>query len=306
MYKSKTNGNWAFYALAGAIFIFSACEKSDVSSSDQTTLANTIGVAASLSTVTSATAASAAGDSVYVMQNCGRGGKRDSIAQAALPANASTYLSTNYAGYTFHKAFAIKSSSGTTTGYVAIIYFNDKPVGVEFDSAGSFVKVLEQREKGDLAGKGHHRGGRFEHRDGGQRDTISLSALPVSVTSYFTANYASDTLVKAFRGRDSSTVVLSKNNGAFATVFNASGVFVKRTGLQTRSGSCQTIELSALPAVAANYLTLTYPNYVFGKAFSITKDGILKGFVVVIDANNTKYAVEFDASGSFVSAKTIR
>jgi hypothetical protein len=45
---------------------------------------------------------------------------------------------------------------------------------------------------------------------------------------------------------------------------------------------------------------------VFNKAFSITNDGVIKGFVVVIDANNTKYAVEFDVSGTFVSAKTIR
>jgi hypothetical protein len=32
---------------------------------------------------------------------------------------------------------------------------------------------------------------------------------------------------------------------------------------------------------------------------------MVKGFVVVIDANNTKYAVEFDAAGNFVKAKTI-
>ena len=297
---------WAFYALTGAVLIFSACEKSDVSGSDDTTSANSIAVAATLSTVTGTNTTTAAGDSVYVMQDCGRGGKRDSIAQAALPANASAYLSANYDGYTFHKAFAIKSSTGTTTGYVAVIYYNDKPVGVEFDSAGGFVKVLEQREKGNLGGKGQHRGGRFENRDGRQRDTIALSTLPSAITSYFTANYGTDTLVKAIKNRDSSIVVISKNNGAFATAFDANGVFVKRSQLQTQSGNCQTVELSELPSVAANYLAQTYPNYVFNQAFSISMNGALKGFVVMIDANNTKYAVEFDASGTFVSAKTIR
>jgi hypothetical protein len=31
----------------------------------------------------------------------------------------------------------------------------------------------------------------------------------------------------------------------------------------------------------------------------------VKGYVVFIDANNTKYAVEFDAAGNFLRAKTI-
>ena len=293
------------FAMSATVFIFSSCQKAEVTSSEAETSASTIAVPASLSLVPGVNS-NTADDSIYVMQECGRGGKRDSIAQSALPQNALTYLSANYPAYTFHKAFAVKSASGLITGYVAVIYYNDKPVGVAFDTAGSFVKVLEQREKSDLGGRGHHGGGRFEHRDGRQRDSIALNALPASITTYFAANYSNDTLVKAFKNRDSSIVVLSKNNGAFATVFNASGVFVSRSTLQTRGGSCQGIELSAVPSVAANYLAQTYPNYVFSKAFTITSAGVLKGFIVVIDANNTKYAVEFDASGNFVSAKTIR
>ena len=123
---------------------------------------------------------------------------------------------------------------------------------------------------------------------------------------YFAANYATDTLVKAFRNRDSSLIVLSRNNGVFATVFTADGTFVKREQLPAKQGLCQSIELAALPSVAAGYLSQTYPNYVFEKAFSISQSGTIKGYVVLIDANNTKYAVEFDATGNFVKAKTIR
>lgn len=80
-----------------------------------------------------------------------------------------------------------------------VIYYNNKPVGLLFDSAGAFVRVLEQRERGDLNGSGHHNGGRFEHRDGKGRDTVALNALPPAVTAYFASNYFNDTLVKAFR-----------------------------------------------------------------------------------------------------------
>ena len=302
--KKASNFKRAFYALSATI-VFASCQKSDLSSSsDTTTSSSTIAVASSAATSTSSS--NAANDSVYIVQPCRHGETRDSIGQSDLPASVSSYIASNYSGATFSKAFALKNSSSVVTGYVAVIYYNDKPVGLQFDSTGTFVKVLEQRERGDLAGAGHHQGGRFENRDGRQRDTIALNALPSAITAYFASNYATDTLVKAFRSKDSSVVVLSKNNGVFATIFNASNAFVKREQLPSKSGRHESIELAQLPSIAAAYLAQTYPNYVFQKAFSASEDGTIKGFVVIIDVNNTKYAVAFDASGNFLSAKTIR
>jgi len=160
-----------------------------------------------------------------------------------------------------------------------------------------------------LQGNGFHRGGRFEQRDGKGKDTVALSALPASIGEYFSNNYSTDTLLKAYKTYDSSYVMLSRNNGLFTTVFDASGVFVKRTALPVKEGgtrnNAQEIGQSALPAVASTYLTTTYPNYVFEKAFAVTQGGTTAGYVVVIDANNTKYAIAFDASGTFVKVKTL-
>ncbi|MES2881915.1 MAG: hypothetical protein V4676_07200, partial [Bacteroidota bacterium] len=106
-------------------------------------------------------------------------------------------------------------------------------------------------------------------------------------------------------GRDSILVVLSKNNGVFATVFSAANTFVKREQLSSKRANHQAIELAQLPAIAANYLSQTYPNYVFEKAFSFTQNGAVQGYVVVIVANNIRYAIEFDVTGNFVRVKTI-
>ncbi|MDQ6904055.1 MAG: hypothetical protein M3139_13720 [Bacteroidota bacterium] len=46
--------------------------------------------------------------------------------------------------------------------------------------------------------------------------------------------------------------------------------------------------------------------YVFNQAFSVSKNGTLLGYVVCIDSNGTKYALEFDASATFLKANTIR
>ena len=286
------------------IMAFSSCQKEvALSITDaaaiQAAVIQTQAIAVIASTTTS-------GDSVYVVNTCARNEKRDTITFGNLPASVTGYLSTNYAGYTFQKAFAIKESTSTLQGYVVIIQYNGNPVGLKFDANGNFVQVLEQREGHDLIGGGWHKGGCFDNRDRKLRDTIALSSLPVSIITYFSSNYGSDTLVRASVTRNGSYVVLSKNNGLFATVFNASGNFVIRTELPAPRGKANSIEQNALPASALSYLSATYPNYVFNKAFSITTNGAVLGYCVVIEANNTKYAIQFDAAGNFVKSKTIR
>ncbi len=294
----------AINVVIATVMVLSSCQKEiAVSSTDnaaiQAAVAQTQAIAVSPSATT-------AGDSVYVVNTCSPRSKRDTVAFSSLPSSVTDYLTANYSGYTFQKAFTIKDAAATLQGYVVIIQFNGNPVGLKFDASGAFVQVLEQREGHDLLGGGWHKDGCFENRDGKQRDTVALSALPSSITSYFASNYPQDTLVRASKTRDSGYVVLSKNNGLFATIFNASGSFVSRVELPAQRGKANAIDQSALPAGALSYLSATYPNYVFNKAFSITVNGIVQGYCVVIEANNTKYAIQFDAAGNFVRVKPIR
>ena len=290
-------------AIAVAMGMASCQKEVAVNSTDNTAIQAAVAQTQAIAVSVSATTA---GDSVYVINTCSSHSKRDSVAFSSLPSSVTNYLTTNYSGYTFQKEFTIKDASSTLQGYVVIIQFNGNPVGLKFDAGGAFVQVLEQREGRDLLGSGHHEGGCFQNRDGKQRDTVALSALPSSITSYFASNYAGDTLVRASKTRDSGYVVLSKNNGLFATVFTASGSFVSRVELPAHKGKANSVDQSALPSAALSYLSATYPNYVFNKAFSITVNGVVQGYCVVIEANNTKYAIQFDVTGNFVKVKTIR
>jgi hypothetical protein len=292
--------NVAFAAVMG----LASCQKEVTqsaldNSSIQAAVTQTQAIAVSVSSAT-------AGDSVYVINTCSAHSRRDSVAFSSLPTSITDYLNTNYSGYAFQKAFTIKDASSTLQGYVVIIQFNGNFVGLKFDANGTFVQVLEQREGRDLLGDGHHEGGCFQNRDGRQRDTVALSALPASITSYFTSNYAADTLIGASKTRDGGYIVLSKNNGLYATLFNAAGTFISRVTLPAEKGKANAIDQSALPASVLAYLSTTYPNYVFNKAFSITVNGAVQGYCVVIEANNTKYAIQFDAAGNFVKVKPIR
>lgn len=287
-----------------ALIAMTSCKKEN----SQTTAEEAAITSAASQTQAIAVAASAAtpGDSIYVVHSCAPGSKRDTIAFGDLPATVKEYLNTSYAGYAPQKAYTVTDASGTLQGYVVIIQFNGNPVGLKFDATGAFVQVLEQREGHDLIGRGWHTGGRFQNRDGRQRDTISLTALPEQINAYFSGGYAGDTLIRAFQISGNGYLVLSKNNGLFATVFDASASFVGRVELPSQKGKAVLVDQDLLPANALSYLSSTYPGYVFNKAFSVTINGIVEGYCVVIESNNTRYGIQFDAAGNFIIAKAIR
>lgn len=284
------------YALMITTTLF-ACTKQDMSSENDE--------AAQAIPVTTSNL-SGSDDDVYAMHATRNGETRESVTHSSVRSEIKTYIETNYEGAVFHKAFAVKSSTGVRA-YIIVIHYNDKPVALLFNGSGEFVKVLELRQKRDLRGHGYHHGGLFEHRDGQQRDTIALANLAAMIKTYLTANLSGESFVRAFRCKDGHIVVITRSEGhVYANIFSASGEFKKRVQLTHRHAHHAAVELSAMPAAAVKYLADTYPNYVFKKAFSVSVNGSVVGYVTIIDANNVVYAVEFDASGSFVRSKTIR
>ncbi|MEO7531497.1 MAG: PepSY-like domain-containing protein [Sediminibacterium sp.] len=304
--KQQMNKTYTYFIAATLLIAgASSCKKEVSVNSNTDTAPITTSTSSTIAVATDGTSNSgSATDSVYVIHPCEKGIHRDSVAASSLSTAIQAYLATNYTGYTFKKAYAVKDTTGTVKGYVVIINFNGKPVGLAFNADGTFIKVLEQREKGDLTGEGWHRGGRFEHRDGQHRDTIALTALPTSVTAYMAAHYAGDTLLKAFKLESGNYLVLSKNNGPFATLFTSAGVFIAHVSICPLLGLLSVTE-GTLPTAALSYLSTTYPNYVLNKVFSVSFAGTIKGYVAVINANNTRYCVAFDASGNFVGVKSI-
>lgn len=297
-------------ALLATIITFSSCQKdfsgtipnaNDSNSSANSNSSGAIAVALN----GSSTSGGSSTDSVYVVHQCDKGQKRDSLAFTSLPAAVQTYLNNTYAGFNPLKAFVVKDSSGNVKAYIAIIRFNNKPVALEFKADGSFKKVLEQREKKDLNGNGWHLGGLFEDRNGKCKDTVALNDLPQIIRSYMASNYPGDTLLKAFKTKEGAYLVISKNNGAFATLFNKNGGFEKRVVLPAKEGELVNITQSALPAEILNFLSATFPNYVFNKADVAKSNGTVLGYLVLINANNTRYAIAFDATGKFVAKKVI-
>lgn len=304
--KKQTQFKSALLVLSIALMSLGACKKDSMSIDNELEFAKLEAI--TISSTSALGSSFGPSDSLYAMGACKKGFKKTPIELAALSSSISSYLNTNYAGFTFQKAYQISNqTTSAIDSYVVVIQFNAKPVALKFDAAGAFVNVLELREGRNMKGRGGwHAGGFFDHRDGKQRDTLAISAIPSAIKTYMSTTYAADTIVHAFVNKDQSIVVISKNVNYFATAFSSSNSFLKRHQLPAFPGKGMSIAATALPAASTTYLTTTYPNYVFKKAFEIKANGAIKGYLVLIDANLTKYAVHFDASGAFLKAVTIR
>ncbi|WP_207428149.1 PepSY-like domain-containing protein [Pedobacter sp. SYSU D00535] len=247
---------------------------------------------------------SASADAVYIVNTGSVATTRDSITADQLPSAIGTYLSTYYSGYTLKKAFRLNASS--QNNFIVVINYQDKPVGLLFDADGNFIKVFEQRERGSLRGKGWKHGGRFDGRDGKHRDTIALTSLSTAIKAYFQLSYPTDTLLHAHGNKDGSVVVISTNNGLYATAFSSTSLFIKRAQIIAHKGKKTAIAQAQLPATIAAYLTTTFPGYVFNRAFAIRSNTTVQSYVVFIDASGTKYGLQFDASGQLAKSVVIR
>jgi len=302
--KKFSNLNLALLLIAASVSLFSSCQKSV-----QSPIRNLSAGSVSGSAFTNNQAivvASSGNDTIYAVNICHPGDLADTVAASALPDTISKYLTNNYTGYTFKRAYKILTRSKTLEGYIVTITFNSNPIGLAFDANGIFVRVLEQREQPDLNGKGWHEGGRFGNRDDHHPDTVAISALPAVITTYFSTNYPDDTLKHALTNRDSSYLLISTDDGIFATLLTKTGTLIKRVQLYPHVVTHATLTQAELPATASAYLTTTYPAYVFDTAYVIKLNGNVEGYLVFIDDNTTKYLVGFDASGKFVRSMVIR
>jgi len=292
-------------AVLFAVFMLSSCQKS-LTGPNGVMGANNQVHAVALGPNQSLAVAAAATDTIYVVNTCQQGGVVDSIAVNLLPAPVVPYLTTNYPGYNLKGAYSVLNSSKVVQGYVVVITYNSKPVGLAFDANGTFKNVLEQREKRDLLGIGWHEGGRFDDRDGHHQDTLAISALPGVIKSYFSSHYPSDTLQHAFVNRDSSYLVVSADAGIFLNTFTQTGSFVKRVQVYPHVKMIMSVTQAGLPGSIQTYLSTTYPAYVLSNAWELNLNGTIKGYLVLINANNIRYAVIFDGSCNFAAGFVVR
>ena len=307
MKNRKINTRKLSFALFAALVGFSSCKK-ELSSPPPTDSIEITSNAISASTPIAVELngfANTETDSVYIMYTSDGELFRDEIPVNELPAIVHQYQTENYQENNQINAYAISDKDGNLKSYVSIIRFNERPVALEFGFTGTFIKVLEQREWADLNNDGWHVGGLFEDRDGNNRDFVNPNNLPDEIKNYMTNNYPNDEIVRAFQTKEEAIIVISKNNGGFANVFNKNLELQKHMSICEVNCQLEDVEKSTISSKILTTLSKTFPNYIFNYADMMNVNGVSMSNLIFINANNTRYAVTFDTNGNLLSNKVV-
>ena len=216
------------------------------------------------------------------------------VTQANLLTAISTYLSTNYAGYTFVSAYS-KSESGVIKGYSVDITLNSVPYHIHFDAAGAFISVNSKGRKGKVDQS---------------IAAVTQTELLAAITTYLNTNYAGYTFINAYSKTSNSTLTgysvnITYNNINYHVTFDATGVFISAGTRKVKTATTNVpVAQADLLAAISTYLNSNYAGYTFVNAYSEAVNGVISNYDVNITLNSVTYHVVFDATGVFVSVGT--
>lgn len=224
------------------------------------------------------------------------------IDPTTLPKAITDYLTTTYTSYSIVNAGSrTDKTTGAVTGYMVDIVANNLAYELRFDAAGKFLSV--------------------ENEDGSDEGVaIAVTALPATISSYITANYAGATVQNArsymLNGVLSGyEVYVLANMVRTELIFDATGKFISaRTGGKGEDGehndeggngdhkgsSDVVIAQAALPATITTYLTTNYAGYTFVSAKVEQSGTTVTGYEVRFTLAGKRYEAEFSAAGVLI------
>jgi outer membrane lipoprotein-sorting protein len=178
-----------------------SCQQQDASPSDEEIL----------NSMEASSSRNAADADPVTKQKCK--GKLTPVEITALAASITNYINTNYAGANIK--FAGTDDKGQT---VVGLEVNNVRTGLLFDANGAFVQKLEK------------------FGDKSKLNKIDVTALPASISSYITANYAGFTTKRAGTDADGNFIVGLKNESDHKVLkFDAAGKFIEEMAIPPHS-----------------------------------------------------------------------
>jgi hypothetical protein len=223
------------------------------------------------------------------------------IDPATLPSAITTYLETNYLGYSIKKAGSKTDSTGAVSGYVVRFSLNSLSYEIRFDGTGSFLSL--------------------EVRDGSKQcSEIAKADLPTNTLTYLDSAYSGYTFNHARINKTNGVtsgygVEITYNSAKVRLLFDAAGSFVsldtkdgrKNHGSDSsrghgkgKGGVSTPIDQANLLPTIVTYLNTNYAGYTFVSAASFSDGTTIKRYSVKITHQSNSYKLEFDATGNFL------
>jgi PBP1b-binding outer membrane lipoprotein LpoB len=218
--------------------------------------------------------------------------------EVALPENIKSYISSNYAGATIKNASQQINKDGKLEGYKVTIRSNEgKTITLVFDATGTLTLLIADDKNDNKPGLNPQKIYFIEKND-----------LPEVIKTYLNSKHADYKCIKAAVIVDGDTknysIVISKDLTSYEYLFDEKGNVLKSNSFgvdaPTNRIEDKVLTISALPAGIKAYLDKEFKGWAYEKGISISQNGALLGYNILITYEKKQYSLQFDAKGTLI------
>lgn len=223
--------------------------------------------------------------------------------EVTLPENIKNYIAANYVGATIKNASQQIGKDGKVEGYkVAIRSREGKEITLIFDATGTLTLLITD-----------DRNGNSPALNPPKIYFIEKTQLPDAIKIYLSSKHPDYNCIKAAVIIDGDTknysVVVSKDLTSFEYLFDDKGNVLKSNsfGVNAPPNRIEDKPLtgSDLPATIKIYLDKEFKGWAYEKGISISQNGTLLGYNILITVDKKQFSLQFDATGKLIGKEQV-
>lgn len=223
--------------------------------------------------------------------------------EVALPENIKTYISSNYAGATIKNASQQITKDGKLEGYKVLIKSTDnKDIALIFDATGTLTLQIADNKNGNGPAPNPPK-----------IYFIEKNALPDVIKTYLSTKHPDYKCIKAAVVVDGDaknySIVISQDLTSYEYLFDEKGNVLKSNSFgvdaPTNRIEDKPLNISSLPAPIKVFLDKEFKGWAYEKGISISQNGALLGYNILITYEKKQYSLQFDAKGTLIRKEQV-
>jgi PBP1b-binding outer membrane lipoprotein LpoB len=223
--------------------------------------------------------------------------------EVALPENIKAYILSHYAGASIKNVSQQINKDGKLEGYkVTIRNSENKDITLVFDATGTFTLLI-----------GNDKNDNKLELNPPKIYFIEKNDLPEVIKTYLNSKHADYKCIKAAVVIDGDSknysIVISKDLTSYEYLFDEKGNVLKSNsfGVDAPSNRIEdkALVVNALPLTIKTYLDKEFKGWAYEKGITISQNGALLGYSILITYDKKQYSLQFDAKGMLIRKEQV-
>jgi PBP1b-binding outer membrane lipoprotein LpoB len=223
--------------------------------------------------------------------------------EIALPENIKAYISSNYVGATIKNASQQINKDGKLEGYkITIRNTESKTITLIFDATGTLTLLIADDKNDNKPSLNPPKIYFIEKND-----------LPEVIKTYLSSKHTDYKCIKAAVIVDGDSknysIVISKDLTSYEYLFDEKGNVLKSNSFgvdaPTNRIEDKSLTVSSLPVVVKAYLDKEFKGWAYEKGITVSQNGALLGYSILITYDKKQYSLQFDAKGTLIRKEQV-